>query len=58
MNALSQCHYIYFHVNCRPECYHLLEHNCNTFSNELANFLTGNGIPSHITSLPQDVLNT
>jgi len=42
----------------RPECYHLLEHNCNTFSSEIAQFLTGNNIPAYITSLPQDVLNT
>ncbi|KAL8616911.1 hypothetical protein ACOMHN_041830 [Nucella lapillus] len=41
-----------------PGKYHLLDHNCNTFSNEVAQFLTGNGIPSHITSLPQEVLNT
>lgn len=42
----------------RPEKYHLLDHNCNTFSNEVAQFLTGQMIPSHITNLPQDVLNT
>ncbi|XP_076458272.1 desumoylating isopeptidase 1-like [Babylonia areolata] len=42
----------------RPERYHLLDHNCNTFSNEVAQFLTGKGIPSHITNLPQDVLST
>ncbi|XP_013408514.1 uncharacterized protein LOC106172383 isoform X2 [Lingula anatina] len=40
------------------ECYHLLDHNCNTFSNEIAQFLTGNSIPSKITSLPADVLST
>ena len=37
----------------RPETYNLLQHNCNNFSSELAQFLTGNDIPSHITSLPQ-----
>lgn len=42
----------------RPETYHLLDHNCNTFSNEVAQFLTGKGIPSHITNLPQEILNT
>jgi hypothetical protein len=31
------------------EKYHLLYHNCNTFSNEVAQFLTGQSIPSHIT---------
>ena len=28
-----------------PEAYNLFHHNCNTFSNELATFLTGSGIP-------------
>ncbi|ELU08362.1 hypothetical protein CAPTEDRAFT_163285 [Capitella teleta] len=42
----------------RPECYNLFEHNCNNFSNELAQFLTGKGIPSHIISLPQEVMQT
>ncbi|KAK7484658.1 hypothetical protein BaRGS_00024066 [Batillaria attramentaria] len=42
----------------KPEAYHLFDHNCNTFSNEVAQFLTGKSIPSHITSLPQDVMNT
>ncbi|GFR74745.1 desumoylating isopeptidase 1 [Elysia marginata] len=38
--------------------YHLFHHNCNTFSSELAQFLTGKDIPAHITNLPQDVLST
>ncbi|XP_064612041.1 uncharacterized protein LOC135476036 isoform X2 [Liolophura sinensis] len=42
----------------RPECYHLLEHNCNTFSSEVCQFLTGKDIPSHITSLPAEVMTT
>jgi thiol-disulfide isomerase/thioredoxin len=33
-------------------------HNCNNFSNDFAMFLVGKGIPDHITSLPQTVLNT
>jgi thiol-disulfide isomerase/thioredoxin len=33
-------------------------HNCNNFSNDFAMFLVGKGIPPHITSLPQTVLNT
>ncbi len=33
-------------------------HNCNNFSNDFAMFLVGKGVPAHITSLPQDVLNT
>lgn len=28
-----------------PEAYNLFHHNCNNFSNELATFLTGSGIP-------------
>ena len=42
----------------RPERYDLFLHNCNTFSNEVAQFLTGKKIPSHITDLPQDVMST
>lgn len=40
------------------EAYDLFLHNCNNFSNDFAMFLVGKGIPSHITSLPQRVLNT
>ncbi|MCJ1474773.1 hypothetical protein MMC13_003433 [Lambiella insularis] len=40
------------------ESYDLFLHNCNNFSNDFAMFLVGKGIPSHITSLPQTVLNT
>eukprot|EP00731_Ephydatia_muelleri_P030207 Em0021g730a len=36
-----------------PETYHLLEHNCNHFSNEVAQFLTGNKIPSYISDPAQ-----
>lgn len=43
---------------CRGSCYHLFDHNCNTFSNELANFLTGKGIPAEITNLPNEVKDT
>lgn len=42
----------------RGENYHLFEHNCNTFSSEVAMFLTGNKIPQHIQDLPSEVLNT
>lgn len=38
--------------------YHLFEHNCNTFSNEVAQFLTGRKIPSYVTDLPSEVLST
>ncbi|OCK80449.1 DUF862-domain-containing protein [Lepidopterella palustris CBS 459.81] len=40
------------------ESYDLFLHNCNNFSNDFAMFLVGRGIPGHITSLPQTVLNT
>lgn len=40
------------------EAYDLFAHNCNNFSNDFAMFLVGKGIPDHITSLPQQVLNT
>ncbi|KAK0540295.1 hypothetical protein OC835_000746 [Tilletia horrida] len=38
--------------------YHLLNFNCNTFSNEVSELLTGNPIPEKIRSLPQDFLAT
>jgi len=41
-----------------PESYDLFAHNCNNFTNDFAMFLVGNGIPKHITSLPETVLNT
>ncbi|KAJ4362543.1 hypothetical protein N0V83_010637 [Neocucurbitaria cava] len=41
-----------------PESYDLFLHNCNNFSNDFSMFLVGKGIPDHITSLPQTVLNT
>ncbi|CAO2655411.1 Nn.00g104750.m01.CDS01 [Neocucurbitaria sp. VM-36] len=40
------------------ESYDLFLHNCNNFSNDFSMFLVGKGIPDHITSLPQTVLNT
>ncbi|MCJ1309730.1 hypothetical protein MMC25_003391 [Agyrium rufum] len=40
------------------EAYDLFMHNCNNFTNDFSMFLVGKGIPSHITSLPQTVLNT
>lgn len=41
-----------------PETYDLFLHNCNNFTNDVAQFLCGRSIPSHITSLPQTVLDT
>jgi thiol-disulfide isomerase/thioredoxin len=41
-----------------PESYDLFAHNCNNFTHDFAMFLLGTGIPPHITSLPQRVLDT
>ncbi|EIW81341.1 DUF862-domain-containing protein [Coniophora puteana RWD-64-598 SS2] len=38
--------------------YHLLDFNCNTFTNDLVEFLTGNSIPAYIKELPSDFLST
>lgn len=38
--------------------YHLLNHNCNNFSDHISEFLTGRKIPPHITGLPSEVLST
>ena len=38
--------------------YNLLRHNCNNFSDEVANFLVGEGIPRHIVDLPDEVMST
>lgn len=40
------------------ENYHLLDFNCNTFSNEVVGFLNGSEIPSYIKNLPADFLAT
>lgn len=42
----------------QAEHYHLLDHNCNTFSNEVSMFLTGHGIPAYIANLPAEVLSS
>lgn len=41
-----------------PESYHLLDHNCNHFSDEVVGFLNGSQIPNHIRRLPSDFLAT
>lgn len=40
------------------ETYSLLTHNCNNFSNELAQFLVGSSIPDYILQLPNDVMSS
>lgn len=42
----------------RGDRYDLLQHNCNNFSHETAQFLTGKGIPQHILDLPREVMAT
>ncbi|KAJ4784382.1 hypothetical protein LUZ62_035628 [Rhynchospora pubera] len=41
-----------------PETYNLLAHNCNNFSNEVAQFLVGKTIPDYILDLPKEVMNS
>lgn len=41
-----------------PEKYDLFKNNCNNFSDECAQFLVGEKIPSYITGLPEEVLKT
>ncbi|XP_014244408.1 uncharacterized protein LOC106663816 isoform X2 [Cimex lectularius] len=38
--------------------YDLLKHNCNNFSDTLAQFLVGTGIPEYILNLPNEILNS
>lgn len=45
-------------VDQSPQNYDVWKHNCNNFSNDLATFLVGKGIPEHIVKLPDIVLNS
>ncbi|KAF5746330.1 putative PPPDE thiol peptidase family protein [Tripterygium wilfordii] len=40
------------------ETYSLLTHNCNNFSNEVAQFLVGTTIPDYILQLPNEVMSS
>lgn len=40
------------------ETYSLLTHNCNNFSNEVAQFLVGSSIPDYILQLPNEVMSS
>lgn len=40
------------------QAYNLWKHNCNNFSNDLATFLLGTGIPDHILHMPDAVLES
>jgi len=37
------------------DTYHLLDNNCNNFTEDVAVFLTGTGIPKKITGLPHQI---
>jgi len=41
-----------------PETYHVLDNNCNNFTEECSQFLTGNSIPDDIKNLPNEFLST
>ena len=41
-----------------PATYHLLHHNCNHFTHELASFLLGTGIPVDIVRQHERILNS
>lgn len=40
------------------ETYRLLTHNCNNFSHEVAQFLTGAAVPDYILNLPAEVMSS
>ncbi|KAL8208411.1 hypothetical protein R6Q57_007823 [Mikania cordata] len=40
------------------ETYNILKHNCNCFSNEVAQHLVGSTIPEYILNLPNEVLSS
>lgn len=40
------------------ETYNLLSHNCNNFSNEVAQFLVSTTIPDYILQLPNEVMSS
>ncbi|KAK2581785.1 hypothetical protein KPH14_002263 [Odynerus spinipes] len=41
-----------------PGTYNLFRHNCNSFTEEVSNFLAGTGIPKYILDLPEEILQT
>ncbi|XP_022647595.1 uncharacterized protein LOC111259977 isoform X2 [Varroa jacobsoni] len=42
----------------KESAYDLFRHNCNTFTQEVAQFLTGRSIPQEILDLPEEILDT
>ncbi|KAF7767898.1 hypothetical protein Agabi119p4_7141 [Agaricus bisporus var. burnettii] len=45
-------------VHYTADKYHLLDFNCNSFTNDVVGFLTGGSIPTFIKDLPSDFLST
>ncbi|XP_011643036.1 uncharacterized protein LOC105430926 isoform X1 [Pogonomyrmex barbatus] len=41
-----------------PGTYNIFKHNCNSFTEEVSNFLVGKGIPKFILDLPEEILQT
>ncbi|XP_003706248.1 uncharacterized protein LOC100883449 isoform X3 [Megachile rotundata] len=41
-----------------PNTYNLFKHNCNSFTDEVSNFLAGKSIPKYILDLPEEILQT
>lgn len=41
-----------------PEKYHVIDHNCNNFTDEACEFLVGKGIPKKVVDQAKDLLNT
>lgn len=48
----------YLSLNYSPGTYNLFKHNCNSFTNEVSNFLVGQDIPKYILDLPEEILQT
>ncbi|XP_017878941.2 uncharacterized protein LOC108624283 isoform X2 [Ceratina calcarata] len=41
-----------------PGTYDIFKHNCNSFTEEVCNFLVGKGIPKYILDLPEEILQS
>ncbi|GAA5991893.1 hypothetical protein JCM10908_002258 [Rhodotorula pacifica] len=42
----------------RADAYHLLNFNCNTFTNDVLGFLNGSSIPAYIRNQPSEIMST
>ncbi|KAI0214738.1 Desumoylating isopeptidase 1 [Lamellibrachia satsuma] len=43
------------HTTFRDQDYHMIQHNCNKFTDEVVFHLTGNTLPNYVTSLPDEI---